>query len=91
MPLSKDLFQFVESLKKNEDEYLMVGAFAVAWYARVSPVYWRYRLFCATSTCGRGGGYPCPADVRIWESANNRRGLEPNQQGDPDWLSTESH
>ncbi len=32
MPLSKDLFEFVESLNKNEVEYLVVGAFAVAWH-----------------------------------------------------------
>jgi len=32
MPLSKDLREFVESLNSNGVEYLIVGAFAVAWY-----------------------------------------------------------
>lgn len=32
MPLSKDLREFVESLNSNKVDYLVVGAFAVAWY-----------------------------------------------------------
>jgi hypothetical protein len=32
MPLSKDLREFVELLNSNEVDYLVVGAFAVAWY-----------------------------------------------------------
>lgn len=32
MPLSKDLREFVESLNSNKVDYLIVGAFAVAWY-----------------------------------------------------------
>jgi hypothetical protein len=32
MPLSKDLREFVELLNSNRVEYLVVGAFAVAWY-----------------------------------------------------------
>ena len=32
MPLSKDLREFVELLNSNEVEYLVVGAFAVAFY-----------------------------------------------------------
>ena len=32
MPLSKDLPGFIESLNSNRVEYLVVGAFAVAWY-----------------------------------------------------------
>ena len=32
MPLNKDLREFVESLNSNKVDYLVVGAFAVAWY-----------------------------------------------------------
>lgn len=32
MPLNKDLREFVESLNSNKVDYLIVGAFAVAWY-----------------------------------------------------------
>jgi hypothetical protein len=32
MPLSKDLREFVALLNSNRVEYLVVGAFAVAWY-----------------------------------------------------------
>jgi hypothetical protein len=32
MPLSKDLREFVELLNSNGVDYLVVGAFAVAWY-----------------------------------------------------------
>ena len=32
MPLNKDLREFIESLNSNGVEYLVVGAFAVAWY-----------------------------------------------------------
>jgi hypothetical protein len=32
MPLNKDLREFVELLNSNRVEYLVVGAFAVAWY-----------------------------------------------------------
>jgi hypothetical protein len=32
MLLNKDLREFVESLNSNKVEYLVVGAFAVAWY-----------------------------------------------------------
>ena len=32
MPLSKDLREFVELLNSNGVEYVIVGAFAVAWY-----------------------------------------------------------
>ncbi len=32
MPLNKDLREFVELLNSNEVEYLVVGAFAVAWH-----------------------------------------------------------
>jgi hypothetical protein len=32
MPLNKDLREFVELLNSNKVEYLVVGAFAVAWY-----------------------------------------------------------
>lgn len=32
MPLSKDLREFLESLNSNKVEYLIVGAYAVAWY-----------------------------------------------------------
>jgi hypothetical protein len=32
MPLHKDLREFVELLNSNRVEYLVVGAFAVAWY-----------------------------------------------------------
>lgn len=32
MLLNKDLKEFVESLNSNKVEYLVVGAFAVAWY-----------------------------------------------------------
>jgi hypothetical protein len=32
MPLNKDLREFIESLNSNGVKYLIVGAFAVAWY-----------------------------------------------------------
>lgn len=32
MPLNKDLREFVELLNSNKVDYLVVGAFAVAWY-----------------------------------------------------------
>jgi predicted nucleotidyltransferase len=32
MHLSKDLREFIESLNSNGVEYLVVGAFAVAWH-----------------------------------------------------------
>ena len=32
MPLNKDLREFVELLNSNRVDYLVVGAFAVAWY-----------------------------------------------------------
>ena len=32
MPLNKDLREFVESLNSNKVDYLVFGAFAVAWY-----------------------------------------------------------
>lgn len=34
MPLNKDLREFIELLNSNKVDYLVVGAFAVAWHGR---------------------------------------------------------
>jgi hypothetical protein len=44
MQLSKDLREFVELLTSNKVEYMVVGAFAVAWHG--------YARFTARTTSG---------------------------------------